>query len=151
MKQKKKINSAKAPGNIRALVIAACVTLAIALGCGIFWYRSDSQAEGVKLAGDQPAPNGPSITLDPKQFEGPARDAYRIARERPDLLVNFHCYCGCDRTLGHRNLLDCYRDRHAASCAICIGEARDSYDMSERGSTVDQIKDTLRARYEHQE
>ncbi len=62
-------------------------------------------------------------TLDPKQFTGPVREAYQVAQDNPDLLAQLHCYCGCDRTDGHKNLLDCYRSHHGASCAICTGEA----------------------------
>ena len=54
-------------------------------------------------------------TLDPMQFTGEVREAYKVAQENPDLLAQLHCYCGCDRINGHKNLLDCYRSRHAAS------------------------------------
>jgi len=92
-----------------------------------------------------------SLTLDPSGFEGNARRSYQIARQKPSLLAQLHCYCGCDKVLGHRSLLDCYRDKHAASCATCMGEAIDSNQMNDRGSPVEQIRDALRARYEFAE
>lgn len=132
---------------LRLVLGAICVVAAIALGISVLSYRNDSRAEttarGSRTSADVVGPT----TLDPQAFEGEARKAYRIAAKRPDLLVNLHCYCGCDRTLGHRNLLDCYRDRHAASCEICIGEAQDADDMAKHGAAVGQIRESLQARY----
>jgi len=91
------------------------------------------------------------LVLDPFQFIGPAREAYIVAKQNPALLAKLHCYCGCDRVLGHKNLLDCYRDTHGASCEICAGEAMDAAEMAKEGSPVDQIRDALRTRYGHRE
>jgi hypothetical protein len=87
------------------------------------------------------------ITLDPQRFQGVVRQAYGVAERDPALLAQMHCYCGCDRQEGHKNLLDCFRDEHGSKCAICVGEARDAAAMAARGVPVDQIRDTLRARY----
>jgi hypothetical protein len=54
-------------------------------------------------------------TLDPDRFVGNARLAHRVAREIPDVLDALYCYCHCDRSLGHRSLLSCYTDGHAAT------------------------------------
>ncbi len=89
------------------------------------------------------------VTLDPKNFQGNVREAYEIAERDPALLSQLHCYCGCDKTLGHKNLLDCYRDTHGSKCAICVGEAHDAESMASRGTPVEQIRDALRARYAH--
>ena len=87
------------------------------------------------------------ITLDPQRFQGTVRQAYEVAERDPALLAQMHCYCGCDRQEGHKNLLDCFRDEHGSKCAICVGEARDAEAMAGRGVPIDQIRDTLRARY----
>lgn len=54
-------------------------------------------------------------TLDPALFVGKVALAHRVAREIPDTLDQLYCYCGCDKQLGHRSLLSCYTDRHAAT------------------------------------
>ncbi|MGB9381274.1 CYCXC family (seleno)protein [Candidatus Binatus sp.] len=87
------------------------------------------------------------LTLDPNQFMGPAKQAYQVAERNPALLSQLHCYCGCDRTYGHRNLLDCYRGDHGSKCEICIGEALMAQQLSEQGSPVEQIRDALRRNY----
>jgi hypothetical protein len=52
-------------------------------------------------------------TLDPNLFKGKAQQAYRIAREIPEILAQIPCFCECE-TYGHENLLDCFIDRHGA-------------------------------------
>jgi hypothetical protein len=86
-------------------------------------------------------------TLDPMQFTGEVREAYKVAQENPDLLAQLHCYCGCDRTDGHKNLLDCYRSHHAASCAICTGEALEAKKLFDQGADIETIRAALRARF----
>jgi len=133
----------------RIVLLAFGATFAIALGGAAFSYRNHVSA--ASLAHRYTDSNQPPITLDPLAFEGEARESYKIAREHPELLARLHCYCNCDVKLGHRNLLDCYRDTHAASCGICMGEARDAEQMSKQGSSIDDIRDALKSRYENQE
>ena len=102
-------------------------------------------------AGHDPAPADTDyrnvVTLDPALYTGPPHEAYRIAREHPELLAQLHCYCGCDRIHGHNNLLDCFRRSHGGHCAICVGEAVDAERMYKAGTPVEQIRDALRQRY----
>ncbi|MFZ0889675.1 MAG: CYCXC family (seleno)protein [Candidatus Binataceae bacterium] len=90
-----------------------------------------------------------SGTLDPSLFDGPVRRAYTIARDNPALLMQLHCYCGCDKTDGHKNLLDCFRDKHGASCEICVDEAEEAQRLAQQGTPVEQIRDFLRERFAH--
>lgn len=87
------------------------------------------------------------MTLDPKLFAGDVKKAYQVAQDDPALLAQMHCYCGCDRTQGHKNLLDCFRDKHGSTCAICTGEAIEAEQLARQGMPVEQIRDSLRARY----
>jgi len=129
---------------IVALTAAAFVVVAIA--CAGYW-SSQAQPSGIAAAGDAAARL--RVTLDPNGFQGNVREAYQIAERDPGLLSQLHCYCGCDRTLGHKNLLDCYRDNHASICGTCLGEARDAESMAGRGIPVERIRDALRANYAH--
>jgi len=54
-------------------------------------------------------------TLDPARFVGRARLAHEVARAMPGVLDRLYCYCACDRHRGHRSLLSCYTDGHAAT------------------------------------
>jgi hypothetical protein len=50
---------------------------------------------------------------------------YEYAAEHLAEFAEIPCYCGCDASLGHRHLADCYVttigawDAHASGCAIC--------------------------------
>lgn len=52
--------------------------------------------------------------LSPARFVGQTARAYQIANDIPDVLDQLYCYCGCDRSLGHKSLLSCFTDDHGA-------------------------------------
>ena len=131
---------------IVALTAAAVVVVAFSYA-GYVSTQAQPPAGQVAVASDGAARL--RVTLDPNNFQGDVREAYEIAERDPKLLAQLHCYCGCDKTDGHKNLLDCYRDTHGSRCAICIGEAHDAESMAGRGMPVEQIRDALRARYAH--
>ena len=131
---------------IIALTAAAVVVVAIAYASYVS-TQAQPPAEQMAAASDPGARL--RITLDPRNFQGPVREAYQIAERDPNLLAQLHCYCGCDKAIGHKNLLDCYRDTHGSRCEICVGEAIDAESMASRGVPVERIRDALRARYAH--
>ena len=73
-------------------------TVASASGPGTAWVRRETRP-----------------TLEPARFVGKAAETHRTAREIPDLLDHMYCYCECDKTIGHKSLLSCYTDGHAAT------------------------------------
>jgi hypothetical protein len=103
-------------------------------------------AKGAATKADPKSANG--VTLDPKLFVGPAKQAYNIAEQNPMLLKQLDCYCGCYKTDGHKSLLDCYRSRHGATCQICTNEVLDASRMFDSGMTPEQIKESLRRQYQ---
>lgn len=97
------------------------VTLAVVTG---LWLTTVLQAEPTKKAA--PAKKTPSTSpqtqspalptpLPAAQFQGRAREAYQAAAEIPQVLAGLACYCGCDKSQGHRNLLDCFVDTHGST------------------------------------
>jgi len=89
-------------------------------------------------------------TLDPSQFSGVTRDAYRAAREIPVTLAQLPCYCHCDQGFGHKSLYSCYEDDHASHCDVCVREALLALRLEkEQKMTPAQIRDTIVAQYSH--
>jgi hypothetical protein len=131
---------------IVALSVAAFLVAALAYAGYVSSNRPPSDRQ---LAANGDPGARLRITLDPAAFQGTVREAYEVAERDPALLAQLHCYCGCDKTDGHKNLLDCFRDTHGSTCAICCGEARDAEAMASRGMPIEQIRDALRARYSH--
>lgn len=127
----------------------AATALAIGAAAFVVFSFIDFKLRQAHSASDTDGayPSQPHLTLDPALFNGPVREAYRVAQQSPALLAQLHCYCGCDRTDGHRNLLDCFRDKHGSRCEICVGEAIEASRMAEQGAPVEQIRDALRRRF----
>lgn len=83
------------------------------------------QAEPIKKPNAQtqptktPTPAAQTTTLPTplpaERFQGRVREAYKAAAEIPDVLAGVACYCGCDKSQGHRNLLDCFVDDHGST------------------------------------
>jgi Protein of unknown function with PCYCGC motif len=95
--------------------------IAIAIVTGL-WLSAVLQAESTKK--DAPAKKvPPSATqtsalptpLSAAQFQGRAREAYQAAADMPQIFAGLACYCGCDKSQGHRNLLDCFVDTHGST------------------------------------
>ncbi len=126
---------------IRWMIVAAGLGLLLIVGFGAWQMRAAADANGSDA--------GASLTQDPELYRGDIRQAYIVARDHPELLAQLDCYCGCEQNEGHKNLLDCYRTNHGASCDICVGEAVTAGQMLSQGTPVDQIRDALRARYGH--
>ncbi len=123
--------------NGAARLVAAVLSAALLGLAGIAVYQLRSSADA--------AAN--SLTLSPDLFQGETHAAYLVAQQHPDLLAQLDCYCGCEQHEGHKNLLDCFRSNHGATCATCTGEAVTAGQLYENGTPVEQIRGILRQRY----
>ena len=84
-------------------------------------------------------------TLDPAHFQaGPIRDAYRFAKESPQVLVQQPCYCAGPRS---HSLLDCFASMEATICATCVDEVLLISKLRGQGMTASEIRATLIRRY----
>ena len=90
-------------------------------------------------------------TLQPEQFFGPTREAYRAAKEIPETIAQLPCYCHCDQSMGHKSLHSCFQDTHASQCAVCVNEALIAYNMQRSGMTPAQIRERIIAQYSRQQ
>lgn len=117
-----------------ALLAAAAVIVAgglIGLGFGM---RADLASMGPEMP---MASGSDGFTL--ANVPAHVADHYRAAREAGAAYQAVPCFCGCEATLGHRNLYECFVMRdgawepHAAGCAVCIEESVRIQRMRERG------------------
>ena len=129
---------------MKGVLVASCAVLVLA---ALFF------GPGALRAYRNPDPHGGGgnrVTLNPDLFVGSVHEAYQAARDHPELLAQLHCYCGCDKVQGHKNLLDCFRDSHGGHCPICVHEVLDAERMYNQGTPVEQIRATLRTLYHHE-
>ena len=82
-------------------------------------------------------------TLSPAQFTGKTASTYEIAREIPEILDSLYCYCDCKKHFGHKSLLTCYVDDHAAYCDVCMDEAIRAYELFKQGKDILTIRKTI--------
>lgn len=87
------------------------------------------------------------ITMAPEAFTGAVAEGYRIAKQRPELLEQLPCYCGCYLEDGHQNNLDCFRDRHGETCPMCLEIAREAARLEDQGYAADDIKRIIDRRF----
>jgi hypothetical protein len=80
-------------------------------------------------------------TLDPAQFsDAQTRNIFTLAAKVKPVLYQQPCYCGCDKEVGHKSLLDCFTDYHGAHCILCKKEAVFTYTESQQGKTAAEIR-----------
>lgn len=78
--------------------------------------------------------------LSPNLFKGKIAYTYWIANEIPEVLDSIYCYCHCQKHSGHKSLLSCYTDKHAAFCDICMNQAIRAYELYKEGKDIMTIK-----------
>ena len=80
-------------------------------------------------------------TLDPAQFlDAHTKNIYTLAAKVKPVLYQEPCYCGCDKEVGHKSLLDCFTDLHGAHCILCKKEAAFTYSETQQGKTAAEIR-----------
>ena len=107
------------PGVTRYWWPALWAVIALSVAVALVW-RGEAPPAAPAISSSPAA--GPTTgrresrpTLDPARFVGKAAAAHRVAREIPDVLDQLYCYCACDKHQGHKSLLSCFTDGHAAT------------------------------------
>jgi len=70
-------------------------------------------------------------------------------REIPEVIDGIRCQCGCAEMKGYYSLLTCYEttDAMARQCHICQGQGKLAYRMYKAGSTLEEIRRGVEAKY----
>jgi hypothetical protein len=107
---------------LAAVVLAG--TVAVAAGCAADGSSLDGKPAGAVAIGLAVPP------LDLDDVAPNIAEHYRTAEANQDAYSQVPCYCGCERSIGHRHLTDCFVrsdgagwDAHAAGCAVCTDES----------------------------
>jgi hypothetical protein len=88
------------------------------------------------------APQGElPATMNPDLFTDPVvQNAYAAAAKIKKALYQQPCYCHCDRSQGHKSLLDCFASKHGSVCGTCMYEDFYTFEQSGKGKTAAQIR-----------
>jgi hypothetical protein len=125
--------------------ISGAILCAVAMGVAIAPRASSRQSQGSEEpvpAFHNEAPTGQlPETLGPSLFSNVVvQNAYALAARVKKVLYQQPCYCHCDRSQGHKSLLDCFTSTHGSGCGVCMREAIYSYEQSKKGKTAAQIR-----------
>ena len=103
---------------------------------------AQSPAEEAVPAYHAQAPKGElPETMNPGLFTDPVvQNAYAVAAKIKKTLYQQPCYCHCDRSQGHKSLLDCFASKHGSGCGTCIYEDFYAFEQSRKGKTAAQIR-----------
>jgi Protein of unknown function with PCYCGC motif len=101
-----------------------------------------SAAEEAVPAYHSRAPQGElPATMDPELFSDPVvQNAYAVAARIKKVLYQQPCYCHCDRSQGHKSLLDCFASKHGSGCGTCVYEDLYAFEQSSKEKSAAQIR-----------
>ncbi len=104
------------------------------LADGSTWTVGMLRPDGLRLIVS--GRNDAADVLAPEQFSRPAvRQGYQIATRIPEVLNKLYCWCGCENRGVHRSNLQCFEDKMAQDCPVCLGTAEMAYDLTNKGVT----------------
>jgi hypothetical protein len=140
-KNKKQAAAQKGRKSYKPLIVAVAIVAVIA---GYFLVSGESGPDRVVDASqvDVESLKGgeTKAVLSPSLFVGKTAASYKVAQENRELLDAMYCYCYCSRTIGHKSLLSCFTDDHAANCGICQDQAFYAYSLEQKGYDIAQVR-----------
>src|SRR6266513_241120 len=140
-------------GNGISRFLSAAALFGFALGLVLIPERAASKssqgANPTQSAANEPVPayhrQAPQAalpaTMSPESFPDPVvQNAYAVAAKVKKALYQQPCYCHCDRSQGHKSLLDCFASKHGPGCGTCIYEDFYTFEQSGKGKSAAQIR-----------
>ena len=128
------------------LGVAFAMVLTIVLG-GFIGYTMGGGNHGMNAM----APQAQGMMLDALPADVAVH--YQYAAAHPGDYGQMACYCGCQATLDHKSLLDCFVrpsggwDPHASGCAVCVQESQMVRHMLEMGRQPSAISVAIDAKF----
>lgn len=95
----------------------------------------------------------PVVTVDLSTVTPAVAADYHFAADHLAEFAQIPCYCGCDRSVGHRNLADCYVtadgawDAHASGCAVCGNETATAREQLAAGVSITDVRTSIIDQY----
>jgi hypothetical protein len=130
-------------------IIAFELALVVFVGLGVAVL-----VRGASAADPDHAVHSPTaVTVSLASLPMETADMYRYAADHAEQFKEIPCYCGCDRSLGHRNLEDCFVtadgrwDAHASGCTVCTIEASSAEELIDTGIATAVVRQTIIDRY----
>jgi Protein of unknown function with PCYCGC motif len=130
-------------------IILAEVTLVLLIFVGVAaLIRGASAPDPADAA---PAAATPTVNL--ADLPDATADVYRYAADHATQFTEIPCYCGCEKSLGHRNLEDCFVnaagdwDAHASGCGVCSAEAIAAREQIDADVAISDVRQSIIDRF----
>lgn len=135
------------PATRKAPLTGAATAVLLAIVCVASSWAAESDRPAAPS--DKAIANAelPAV-LPPDQFFGKAQMGYAAARLCPEICAKLFCYCGCDFTDDHHNLLDCFATDHGADCHICQEAAILALKMKRNDKPLGEIQKAVDLKWE---
>ena len=136
-------------GVVVNVILAALLLVAlIAVGVAAFIRGASGADLNDALAASPPA------TVSLAALPSAMADVYQYAADHADHFAQLPCYCGCERSLGHRSLEDCFVnaggdgwDAHASGCGVCTAEAVTARELLDTNTEIGIVRQAIVDRY----
>lgn len=95
----------------------------------------------------------PVVTVELSTVTSAIAADYHYTADHLAEFAQIPCYCGCDHSLGHRSLADCYVtatgawDAHASGCAVCGNETATAREQLAAGVPIADVRASIIAQY----
>ena len=137
--------TARRPAKVELLFVSFALAVLALVGLGTL---------GLIRAASAPDANhataAASVVLTDLSTVTPAIAAdYQYAAEHLAEFAEIPCYCGCDASLGHQHLADCYVtttsawDAHAPGCAVCGYETAAAREQLAKGVPIADVSTSI--------
>lgn len=128
-------------------IVPVLIVIIAVAAFGVFAYTStqDGNSVGKLTMADMAALKGGERkpTLSPSFFRGRTAVSYSVARASREVLDYLYCYCNCKQSIGHKSLLSCFTDNHAADCDICQDQALYAKSLMDKGYDLPKIRESV--------
>jgi hypothetical protein len=126
-------------------IVHVVIVLGVVLAIGAFLYQNNEPSagadSGITAENIETYRGGETkAVLNPARFTGKTAASYRVAEKNRDMLDYMYCYCYCAKSIGHKSLLSCFADSHAANCGICQDQAFYAANLYKENSDIAQVR-----------
>lgn len=136
-------------GRSIARIVLAELTLVLLIFVGVAAVIRGASAPDPADA----APAAASPTVNLADLPDATANVYRYAADHALHFTDIPCYCGCEKSLGHRNLADCFVnaagdwDAHASGCGVCTAEAIAAREQLDAGVAIAEVRQSIIDRF----
>ena len=140
-------DGAETGGWARVIIAELAVVAMILVGVAVLVRGASGADPNDSVAAPKPA------TVSLANLPPAMADTYQYAAKHVAEFMAIPCFCGCEQSLGHRNLEDCFVtadgdwDAHASGCGVCTAEAVAAKELLDTNTPIAVVRKTIVDRF----